>query len=250
MTNSLKGKVALVTGGSRGIGAASARALADEGANVAISYVASPDKAEALVRDLRAKGVQAQAFKADQVDWLVDLGSANGSYVNDVALTAPRVLRAGDRVQFGRCVLQFDQDEPVVRPTLRPAADGKTHVSHTTTVPLRSEPVTLLVADLQGFTRLSSQLTAEQVADLLREWYGDCNAILNHYGASIDKFIGDCVFAYWHGVDTETRGRALHAAQALRAVELESTSPMRVLLRQVKNVVLDCRIGSMSGSMS
>lgn len=68
MTQSLKGKVALVTGGSRGIGAASARALADEGANVAISYVASPDKAEALVRDLRGKGVEAQAFKADQAD--------------------------------------------------------------------------------------------------------------------------------------------------------------------------------------
>ena len=49
MTKSLTGKVALVTGGSRGIGAASARALADEGANVAISYVASPDKAEAVV---------------------------------------------------------------------------------------------------------------------------------------------------------------------------------------------------------
>src|SRR5690242_11806138 len=40
MTNTLKGKVALVTGGSRGIGAASARALADQGADVAISYVA------------------------------------------------------------------------------------------------------------------------------------------------------------------------------------------------------------------
>ena len=38
MTKSLTGKVALVTGGSRGIGAASARALADEGADVAISY--------------------------------------------------------------------------------------------------------------------------------------------------------------------------------------------------------------------
>ena len=48
MTRKLLGKVALVTGGSRGIGAASARALANEGANVAISYVASPDKAEAV----------------------------------------------------------------------------------------------------------------------------------------------------------------------------------------------------------
>jgi 3-oxoacyl-[acyl-carrier protein] reductase len=66
MTGTLKGKVALVTGGSRGIGAASARALADEGANVAISYVASADKAEAVVRELKAKGVNARAFKADQ----------------------------------------------------------------------------------------------------------------------------------------------------------------------------------------
>ena len=66
MTKTLAGKVALVTGGSRGIGAASARALADEGAHVAISYVASPDKAEAVVKELKAKGVEARAFKADQ----------------------------------------------------------------------------------------------------------------------------------------------------------------------------------------
>jgi NAD(P)-dependent dehydrogenase (short-subunit alcohol dehydrogenase family) len=62
----LRGKVALVTGGSRGIGAASARALANEGADVAISYVASPDKAEAVVADLKAKGVNARAYQADQ----------------------------------------------------------------------------------------------------------------------------------------------------------------------------------------
>ena len=66
MTKKLSGKVALVTGGSRGIGAASARALAHEGANVAISYVASPDKAEAVVAELKASGVKARAYKADQ----------------------------------------------------------------------------------------------------------------------------------------------------------------------------------------
>jgi NAD(P)-dependent dehydrogenase (short-subunit alcohol dehydrogenase family) len=66
MTKKLTGKVALVTGGSRGIGAASARALADEGADVAISYVTSPDKAEAVVAELKARGVKARAFKADQ----------------------------------------------------------------------------------------------------------------------------------------------------------------------------------------
>lgn len=64
----LDGKVAIVTGGSRGIGAASARALADEGADVAISYSSSSDQAQAVVADLEAKGVRAAAFQADQAD--------------------------------------------------------------------------------------------------------------------------------------------------------------------------------------
>ena len=68
MSNGLKGKVALVTGGSRGLGAAIAAALAAEGADVAISYVASKDKAEAVVGQLEAKGVRALALRSDQAD--------------------------------------------------------------------------------------------------------------------------------------------------------------------------------------
>jgi NAD(P)-dependent dehydrogenase (short-subunit alcohol dehydrogenase family) len=68
MSNILKGKVALVTGGSRGLGAAAAEALADQGADVAISYVASAEKAEAVVEKLRARGVRALAIKSDQAD--------------------------------------------------------------------------------------------------------------------------------------------------------------------------------------
>lgn len=68
MSNGLKGKVALVTGGSRGLGAVIAEALADEGADVAISYVASKDKAEAVVEKLKAKGVRAIALQSDQAD--------------------------------------------------------------------------------------------------------------------------------------------------------------------------------------
>jgi 3-oxoacyl-[acyl-carrier protein] reductase len=66
MNKKLTGRTALVTGGSRGIGAAIARSLAEDGADVAISYVASPDKAKALVRELQEKGVRAVAFQADQ----------------------------------------------------------------------------------------------------------------------------------------------------------------------------------------
>ena len=48
----LADKVALVTGGSRGIGAAIAKELADQGADVAISYAASADKASAVAKEL------------------------------------------------------------------------------------------------------------------------------------------------------------------------------------------------------
>jgi len=64
----LDGKVALVTGASRGIGAAVARQLAELGAVVAISYTTSADKARKVVADIEAAGGKAAAFQADQAD--------------------------------------------------------------------------------------------------------------------------------------------------------------------------------------
>lgn len=68
MSKTLQGKVALVTGGSRGLGAVVAEALAEQGADVAISYVASAEKAQAVVEKLKAKGVRALAIQSDQAD--------------------------------------------------------------------------------------------------------------------------------------------------------------------------------------
>lgn len=64
-TRPLTGKVALVTASSRYTGAAIAAALARAGAQTAIHYHSSPDKAEALVQKLRAEGLEASAFGAD-----------------------------------------------------------------------------------------------------------------------------------------------------------------------------------------
>ena len=61
----LSGKTALVTGASRGIGRASALALAEAGAQVLVHYSASPDQAQAVVSGIREHGGRAEALKAD-----------------------------------------------------------------------------------------------------------------------------------------------------------------------------------------
>ena len=61
----LKGKVAIVTGASKGIGAAIAEDLAREGASVIVNYSSSPQKAEEVVGRIKANGGSAKAVRAD-----------------------------------------------------------------------------------------------------------------------------------------------------------------------------------------
>jgi 3-oxoacyl-[acyl-carrier protein] reductase len=65
----LEGKIALVTGASRGIGEGIARKFAQEGANVAFTFSSSVEKAQALEKELTALGVKAKAYQANAASY-------------------------------------------------------------------------------------------------------------------------------------------------------------------------------------
>ena len=96
---SLSGKTALVTGASRGIGRAIALRLAADGANVAVIYAGSADKAEAVCEEIRAMGVEAKAYRCD-------VASAEAVKETVKALSVGGVVPGEETVRDGSYAIQ------------------------------------------------------------------------------------------------------------------------------------------------
>ncbi|MDQ3142208.1 MAG: 3-oxoacyl-[acyl-carrier-protein] reductase [Bacteroidota bacterium] len=95
------GKVALITGGSRGIGSAIVLKLAKNGANIAFTYLSSPDKAALVQEQLAEMGIKAKAYQSDASDYaqserlvnevIADFGSLD-ILVNNAGITKDNLL--------------------------------------------------------------------------------------------------------------------------------------------------------------
>ena len=89
---SLEGKTALVTGGSRGIGAAVARELAQAGATVVVGYRSGADEAGAIASEIGGRAVQADVSNVDDAKRLVEEAGDLDVLVNNAGITRDGVL--------------------------------------------------------------------------------------------------------------------------------------------------------------
>lgn len=76
----LKGKVAIITGATRGIGKGVAQKFAEQGADIAFTYISSEEKAKAVEDELSKNGVKVKAYKSDASDH-----EAAANFINEVA---------------------------------------------------------------------------------------------------------------------------------------------------------------------
>ena len=158
--------------------------------------------------------------------WYHDLGSFNGSSLNGMRVTGARKLTTGDQIEIGNQVFTFEQDGS-------PADSIESFVDASTLAHVKSGDCLLLVSDIQGYTTLSEHLSPDQLAPIIGSWYSRTEEILFNHGAILDKFIGDCVLAYWTDTSVSARIRAFQTAGAMQQSCIDTYEEHRPLLESL-----------------
>ena len=133
-------------------------------------------------------------------------------------------------------------------PASATSAVRQSRVRHAAAPPSVAEPtaerrlVSVLFADLVGFTTLSESRDAEEVRELLSRYFDTCRRLIELYGGTVEKFIGDAVMAVW-GTPTATEDDAERAVRAA----LDLVAAVSALGQEVGAAELRARAGVLTG---
>ena len=175
----------------------------------------------------KASRRQAMIHEQDGEFWLVDLGSTNGVQVNGDRVTHPVRLRAEDRIQMPDNSFTFKS--PVKgTPPPKPRRAPPLKQSRMTVADVRLTKCWILLADLQGFTQMSQQVDAAQLAPMVGSWITQCQTILVKHKGVLAKFLGDGFMAYWSDRD-ESAASIASACRDFQELQA-SPPPFRVIV--------------------
>jgi len=139
----LEGKTAVITGGSKGIGRAIATKYAQEGANVAFTYLSSEEKALALEQELTSFGIKAKAYKSDASQYtaaeqlIKDVIGEFGSFdilINNAGITKDGLLMRMSEEQWDQVIevnlkSSFNLTKAALRPLMKKRAGSIINIS-------------------------------------------------------------------------------------------------------------------------
>ena len=163
--------------------------------------------------------------------YLVDSGSANGSYLNNHRISMPTLLKNGDQFKIGNLEINFEQLTKSISSNDTNSM-LETIVSETPDI----SEITILVADIRGFTTLSEKINIRTLTKMMNSWFSQVSDIIQSNKGLVDKFIGDCVFARWQAVaeDTETIYNVLNAAVEINRITEKVAKDFPDVTEQIK----------------
>ncbi len=128
--------------------------------------------------------------------YFMDTGSSNGSFINKKRVSTPTVLHHDDKIRLGDTNITFLQADKMS--STSEFAEPSTVIRQATT---KIEQITILVADIRGYTTLSEQVQINTLSRLMSKWFQQVHQCILDNSGTVDKFIGDCVYARWNDGD-------------------------------------------------
>jgi adenylate cyclase len=166
----------------------------------------------------------------EQRFYLVDLGSANGTFLNGRPVMVPAELKSGDKIQIAGFHLRFHQAGQADGHR----GDSAVQTSVQTITEMSQQTVALLVVDIRNYSGLAEAMSTNGLSRFIGNWFRETSQVIEKHGGTIDKFIGDAIFAYWlrtSSHDTKYIHGPLHVARdfvqraAVHHVQLTAARP-------------------------
>ena len=162
--------------------------------------------------------------QGEGVYYLVDLGSRNGSLLNGSRIRMPQQLKDGDTVQVSTTILTYRQSESAEEEF----EDGDAMATITAASSAKTAECWLLVADIVGFTKLSQQMSEDEMSQMVGKWILACKQIIERNRGSINKYLGDGFLSYWPLDDTSAETVA-SAMKEFRELQNGMDMPFRIV---------------------